>query len=361
MHEFGWSDDDYDLLSAGTLVGHIVECGPQCTAASSPTGTRSPAGTTWASRSLSVEADGTAVISKPPGHRRAGHARHRRRADPLRDRRSRRLRDARRRLRLARGRARAGRHRTRSRVAGATRLGAHPHLQGHRHPPRRLPRDDDGDVLRHRRRRRGRGAPARRWSAAPRCCSPRTGSGRSPRPRSRSSAPATRSAPERRNDAATEAVAQGRRAPSRARRRCEIFAAEYAPLGLVAQGMTGFFAGRPRVAPVFRVYHLLAEKADVESRSGSATRSRRSKSRPASPRLRSRRPSWPRPHRRRPPASGVTVPLRRLAYGRSGDKGNNANIGVIARRPEFAAVIARAGHAPSACPRFFAHYSAGPR
>ena len=34
------------------------------------------------------------------------------------------------------------------------------------------------------------------------------------------------------------------------------------------------------------------------------------------------------------------MPLRRLAYARSGDKGNNANIGVIARRPEFAAVIA---------------------
>ena len=31
MHEFGWTDDDYDLLSAGSLVGHIVECGPQCT------------------------------------------------------------------------------------------------------------------------------------------------------------------------------------------------------------------------------------------------------------------------------------------------------------------------------------------
>ena len=31
LHEFGWGDEDYDLLSAGTLAGHIVECGPQCT------------------------------------------------------------------------------------------------------------------------------------------------------------------------------------------------------------------------------------------------------------------------------------------------------------------------------------------
>lgn len=31
MHEFGWSDGDYDLLSAGSLAGHVVECGAQAT------------------------------------------------------------------------------------------------------------------------------------------------------------------------------------------------------------------------------------------------------------------------------------------------------------------------------------------
>ena len=29
MHEFGWAADDYDRLGAGSLVGHILECGPQ--------------------------------------------------------------------------------------------------------------------------------------------------------------------------------------------------------------------------------------------------------------------------------------------------------------------------------------------
>jgi hypothetical protein len=31
MYEFGWSLDDMDLLAAGTIAGHIVECGAQCT------------------------------------------------------------------------------------------------------------------------------------------------------------------------------------------------------------------------------------------------------------------------------------------------------------------------------------------
>jgi hypothetical protein len=29
MHEFGWKFDDWDLISAGTIAGHIIECGAQ--------------------------------------------------------------------------------------------------------------------------------------------------------------------------------------------------------------------------------------------------------------------------------------------------------------------------------------------
>lgn len=31
MYEFGWTMDDVDMLAAGTIAGHILECGAQCT------------------------------------------------------------------------------------------------------------------------------------------------------------------------------------------------------------------------------------------------------------------------------------------------------------------------------------------
>ena len=30
IHEFGWDADDWDSLAAGTIAGHIIECGAQC-------------------------------------------------------------------------------------------------------------------------------------------------------------------------------------------------------------------------------------------------------------------------------------------------------------------------------------------
>jgi Acyclic terpene utilisation family protein AtuA len=56
---------------------------------------------------------------------------------------------------------------------------------------------------------------------------------------------------------------------------------------------------------------------------------------------------------------GVTVPLIALAWARSGDKGNNSNIGVIARKPEYLTII-RSALTPQAVADYFAHHLEGP-
>jgi hypothetical protein len=58
------------------------------------------------------------------------------------------------------------------------------------------------------------------------------------------------------------------------------------------------------------------------------------------------------------PATHV-VPLIRLAWARSGDKGNFVNIGVIARRPQYLPYI-RSALTPPAVSAVFAHYLEGP-
>jgi hypothetical protein len=55
----------------------------------------------------------------------------------------------------------------------------------------------------------------------------------------------------------------------------------------------------------------------------------------------------------------VDVPLVRLAWARSGDKGNTANIGVIARRPEWLPLL-WARLTPQAVAAYLAHLVHGP-
>ena len=48
-----------------------------------------------------------------------------------------------------------------------------------------------------------------------------------------------------------------------------------------------------------------------------------------------------------------------MAHGRSGDKGDSANIGVLARHPEFLPLL-RAQLTEDAVADYFAHLAAGP-
>lgn len=139
--------------------------------------------------------------------------------------------------------------------------------------------------------------------------------------------------PHRRNDRAREVLVKiGLRHPDK--RALDLFSREFATPGVsTAQGVTGAFAGRPKAVPVFRVHSFLWPKdrmpvqvhlddtvIDVDIPQFAASDDPVDVASPA-------------PDQAGP--GDVTVPLRALAVGRSGDKGDDANIGLIARDPAF--------------------------
>lgn len=67
MHEFGWQADDYDRLAAGSLVGHVLECGPQATGGLFTDWERVPGWDDIAYPIAECRADGSFVLTKAPG------------------------------------------------------------------------------------------------------------------------------------------------------------------------------------------------------------------------------------------------------------------------------------------------------
>ncbi|MCT7326374.1 acyclic terpene utilization AtuA family protein [Ralstonia mojiangensis] len=137
----------------------------------------------------------------------------------------------------------------------------------------------------------------------------------------------------------------------------ELFAREIAPAGTSwAPGTTGA-GGRPSVVPAIKQYAFLIDKARVQARvtllgddsidiavptGGAALEA--SAVAPASVAL--------------PPGPTREVPLIELAYARSGDKGDTSNIGVIARRPEDLPLL-RAQLTAEAVAAYLAHVVKG--
>jgi hypothetical protein len=132
----------------------------------------------------------------------------------------------------------------------------------------------------------------------------------------------------------------------------EILAREIAPAASsMAQGLTGFFSGRPNVQPVMRLFSFLWPKANIEphlhvgdeevavpfapSQPHGATEGASSGAMPTE-------------------SAAAEVPLISLGVGRSGDKGNAANIGIIARRPDYLPWLRQALTAEAVL-AFFAH------
>lgn len=69
LHVFGWRADDLDRLAAGTLVGHLLECGAQVTGGyfADPGFKDVPDLAEVGYPIAEIDADGTTVITKPPG------------------------------------------------------------------------------------------------------------------------------------------------------------------------------------------------------------------------------------------------------------------------------------------------------
>ena len=116
----------------------------------------------------------------------------------------------------------------------------------------------------------------------------------------------------------------------------EIFVREISPAGTSwSPGTTGSLnAGRPNVAPQIKQFAFLLPKSEATPRlsiGGMAEdvvvpRGEDARLQPGA----DADGSGPQP-----PADAVTVPLIRIAHGRSGDKGDHSNVGILARKPEY--------------------------
>jgi hypothetical protein len=139
----------------------------------------------------------------------------------------------------------------------------------------------------------------------------------------------------------------------------QIFGREIFPAATaMAQGLTGFAGGRPEPQPVIRLFSFLAPKADVTVTIAGDVGERTLA--PCLPNtVDAAAPAMPAPAEATPPDGPLaTVPLIALAHGRSGDKGDIGNIGILARRPEYLPFIRRAA-TPDAVGRYFAHFVRG--
>ncbi len=337
MHEFGWKDDEYDLLAAGSLIGHLVECGPQVTGGNVTDWAEVPGWENIGYPVAECHPGGTATITKPRGTggrvtpQTVGEQLLYEIGDPgaylLPDV----VCDWRQVSLVQDGADRVAVSGARGSAATTTYKVTATSVEGYRALTTAM--------------FAGAGATgkARRMAEALVARTERLIAAAGFAPLTESSIEVVGAGDVSGDRAAgpgTEAVVKiGVKHAERAA--LEVFATEFASLALVAQGMTGVFAGRPRVAPSIAVHHLLVDKADVAVRVlvGPDDASQRVIDIEVAPGCTDAATSTPMLAEEPPRPGGRTVPLAEIALARSGDKGNSANIGVLARRPEYYDVL----------------------
>ena len=352
IHEFGWSADAYDRLAQGTLAGHLIECGAQCTGGLYTDWEQVP---DWANIGFPIveaDADGSFVVGKADGT--GGLVTPATVAEQLLyeigDPRAYLVPDVscdftevrmdstgtqRVRVRGARGRAPTASYKVSATYADGYRNTGLLTIAGAQ-AAAKAQRTGRALFERMQRMLEARGLPAFSETRIEVLGSEEMygAAGRAD---------------------AREVVLKLSAKASR-RDSLELFAREFAPAATsMAPGTLGLIGGRPAPTPVVRLYSFLLDKAalaielDIDG-----------VRRPiAVPTAGGFDPATLGPARRHADApaldaSAPRVSLLALAHGRSGDKGNNANIGIIARRAGDLPLLS-AWLTPARVARHFAH------
>lgn len=354
MHEFGWADDDWDKLSQGSLAGHLIECGPQGTGGNFTDWQDVPGWDDMGMPIVEVSADGSFVMTKTPGTGglvvpgsvgeqmlyEIGDPRAYLLPDVICDWSQVTLEQVGPDRVLVRGGKGLGR--TGSYKVSAT------HADGWRavttltlaaiDAPAKAERVAQAIIARCRRIFRERNLGDFRQVSVE-----VLGAEAAYGPNAR---------------AQTREVVLKIGVIHDDRAALDIFAGEIAPMAIsTAQGLTGFFAGRPKVQPVVRLFSFLQDKADTPV--AVEVDGREVPVRVATGAVRLDPPPAPPVEAREAGADAVRVRLVDLAWGRSGDKGDIANIGIIARKPDYLPYI-RAALTEDVVKDYFAHLCHGP-
>lgn len=355
MHEFGWTDADYDLLSAGSLAGHVIECGAQATGGLFTDWEDVP---DWAHIGYPViecHADGAFVVAKPPGTGglvspaavaeqilyEVGDPQGYALPDVVCDFtqvKAEAVGEDRVRVTGAKGYPPSGRYKVCITFEDGHRfIGAMPVVG--RDAARKAGRQADAVLERLSEMLRDRNLPPIRDSRVE-----LLGAEASYGAQARPEAQGVREVVARVGVEHESAEALG------------LLAREFAsPTTSMSVGSTGWFGGAPTITPVARVFSVLLPREEIPAQVSLGERRFEVKASP--PPTAFAADMVVRPEVPEPPTDGgelVSRPLIDLAWARSGDKGDAFNIGVIARRPEYMPWIRRA-LAPESVKAFFAH------
>ena len=331
MHEFGWAADAYDRLAQGTLAGHLIECGAQCTGGLYTDCDAVPDWENIGFPIVEASADGSFVITKAPGTGglvtpatvgeqllyEIGDPRAYLVPDVSCDfTQVRMTQQAEHRVRVS---GAIGRAPTASYKVSAT------YADGHRNTGfltiagfdavAKAQRTGSALLTRMQRMLAARGLPAFTETRVEVLGGEEMfGAGA-------------------RTDAREVVLKMSAKAASKDS--LELFAREFAPAATsMAPGTMGLVGGRPTPTPVVRLFSFLLDKAEVAVELD-INGARDSVAIPLNGGFDATTLPPARVHADAVlPAGDPRVALITLAHGRSGDKGNNANIGIIARRAE---------------------------